>query len=221
MSTSGASTSSMTAYELVSAALRRGHVLRENQKPDLALFEQCRATLTRMLKAWTMDGAGLWRDDEQEVTLVSGRETYTLKDRPIRIRNVRLCQSGTEKRPLGEWSRDDYDLAPIKTQTGAPVAFVIDRRRADTKLILWPIPNGSTYSLKVGVETVIEDIETAEEEVDVPQEAFDAVIDNAAVRFADEDGVNAALLQTVRFDAARGYARWQGFDRGPVIFEAG
>lgn len=221
MATSGATASTMTAYELVAAALRRGHVLRENQKPDLALFEQCRATLSRMLKAWTMDGAGLWRDEEQEVTLVSGRAEYTLKERPIRIRNARLYNNGLEQRPLAEWTRDDYDLAPIKTQTGAPVAFVINRRRDETKLILWPIPNASTYTIKLGVESVIEDIETAEEEVDVPQEAFDAVIDTAAVRFADEEGVNPAMLAAVRMDAARGYARWQGHDRGPVTFEAG
>lgn len=219
MSTSGATASTMTAFELIAAALRRGHVLRENQVPDMSLFEQCRGTLTRMLKAWTMDGANLWRDEEQTLTLVSGRSEYTLAERPIRIRNVRLYQNGREMRPLAEWSRDDYDIAPVKSQTGAPVAFVIDRRRAETRLILWPIPNTTTYTVKVGVERVIEDIETAEEEIDAPQEWLEAVIDNAAVRFADEEGVNAALLQTVRFDAARGYARAQGFDRGPVTFE--
>lgn len=219
MATSGVSTATMTAYELAAAALRRAHVLRESQTPDAALFEQCRATLSRLMKAWTMDGAGLWRDDEATLDLVSGTSAYTLASRPMRVRNVRLVQGGSERRPLAEWTRDDYDLLPNKTQAGAPVAYVVDRQRAQTRLILWPVPNSSSDDLKIGVEKVIEDVTSASEEIDAPQEWLDGVIDNLAARIADEEGVSVG--QALRVDAARGYARMQGFDRGPVTFEVG
>lgn len=222
MATSGSYDESMTAIEIVGAAMRRATLLRQNQKPDLAAFEAGRAALTRMLKVWTLEGANLWRDEEQTVTLVSGRARYTLKDRPMRVRNVRLCQSGAELRPLGmDWSRDEYDMLPMKTSAGDPVNALVVRDRAQTDLILWPVPNRTTLSLKVGVERVIEDVTAADEEIDAPQEWFDAAIDNLGVRLADEEGIDPRANASLRMSAAEGLTRVHGFDRtGPVRFEA-
>lgn len=222
MTTSGAINFTMTAFDLVGAAGRRARILRENQAPDAILFEEGRKHLTRMLKSWTMDGANLWRDDEITVTLVSGTSTYTLATRPMRVRNARLVESGTERLPLGRWARDDYDLTPNKTSAGRPVVYVVDRKRAQTNLILWPVPNDTIYTLKVGIERVIEDVTSAAEEIDAPQEWFDAVIDNLAVRMGDDEPqLNAQMLAAVRVSALALYAQAAGHDRlGPVTFMA-
>lgn len=221
MATSGAITASMTAIELVTAAARRAKLLRDGQGADASMFEDGRKHLTRMLKSWTMDGANLWRDDEQTVDLVSGTATYTLSPRVMRVRNVRLYEDSAERFPLAEWGRDDYDNLPNKTTAGRPVAYYINRLRASVTLTLWPVPNDSTWDLKVGYERVIEDVTAASEEIDAPQEWFDAVIDNLAVRMGeDDDALDPRLLAPVRVSAAEQYARAQGHDRlGPVTFE--
>jgi hypothetical protein len=223
MATSGAITATMTAFELVGAAMRRGRLLREGQTPDAQSFEEGRAALTRMLKSWTMDGANLWRDAEQTIDLVSGTSTYTLSPRVMRVRNVRLVEDSVERNPLGEWGRDDYDAMPRKTQAGRPTVYVVNRLRASVTLILWPVPNDSTWDLKVGYERVIDDVTAADEEIDAPQEWFDAVIDNLAIRLADQEPlIDPRATVGVRAAAAEHYERAQGHDRsGPVIFEVG
>jgi hypothetical protein len=223
MATSGAISSTMTAYEIAGAALRRAKVLREGQDPDATAFEEARRHLNRMLKVWTMDGANLWRDDEQTIDLVSGTATYELPTRAMRIRNVRLVESGVERLPLGAWGRDDYDMMPNKASPGRPSAYVVDRGRTGTTLILWPVPNDSTLDIKIGFERVIEDVTSAPEEIDAPQEWLDAVIDNLAVRLGDDEtALDPRSLAPVRLAAAEGYARAQGHDRlGPVQFQAG
>lgn len=223
MATSGAISSTMTAYEIVAAAGRRARLLREGQGPDAAMFEEGRRHLSRMLKTWTMDGANLWRDGEQTIDLVSGTSTYTLSPRAMKVRNVRLVEGGVERMPLGRWARDDYDLLPQKTQAGRPTVYVVDRLRASVQLILWPVPNNSTWDIKVGFERVIEDVTSAAEEIDAPQEWFDAVIDNLAVRMGDDEPLlDARLLAPVRVSAAALYEQAKSHDRmDAVIFEAG
>jgi hypothetical protein len=220
MPTSGVTTSTMTALEVVSAAAVRGRVLKEGQVCDLALFEEGRRLLSEMLKLWTLAGANLWRDDQLVVDLVSGTSTYTLTTRPMAVRNARLIIDGIERRPLAPWGRDDYDLLPSKAATGQPTCYVVDRRRAETRLILWPTPANSTWDLIVGVERVIEDVTAPGEEIDAPQEWLGAVIDNLGVRLADAMGVGQAETRALREDAARRYDLVQGHDRaGPVRFE--
>lgn len=223
MATSGAITATMTAYELVGAAMRRGKLLREGQTPDAQSFEEGRAALSRMLKSWTMDGANLWRDDEQTVTLVSGTATYTLSPRVMRVRNVRLVDDGTERNPLGRWGRDDYDRMPNKTSAGRPTVYVEDRKRASVELVVWPVPNLTTYTLKVGFERVIEDVTSAAEEIDVPQEWFDTVIDSLGLWLADQEPlIDPRSSAPLRLAATEQYERAQGHDRGgPVVFEMG
>lgn len=223
MATSGVISSTMTADEVVTAAYRRARVLRDGQAADATAFEEGRAHLNRMLKVWTMEGANLWRDDEQTVDLIAGTAVYVLSPRAMQVRNVRLVENGRERMPLGKWGRDDYDALPQKDQAGRPLAFVVDRQRASVALILWPVPNDSTLALKVGFERVIEDVTSAPEEIDAPQEWLDVVIDNLAVRLGDDEpALDARLLAPVRQDAAAGYARATNHDRaGPVIFEAG
>lgn len=221
MPTSGQIGATMTAHQIITMAARRGLVLRAGQVADATLTDDGLALLSRMLKTWTMAGANLWRDGElPPVSCVAGQAIYTIAPRPMQVRNVRLAQSGVELRPLARWGRDDYDIMPNKAAAGAPTCFVVDRQRDATRLILWPVPNSTALSLLVGVERVIEDVTNAAEEIDAPQEWFDAVIDNLAVRLADEEGIDADRIASVRQSAAALYDLAQGHDRdGPVRFE--
>lgn len=226
MATSGVITYTLTAQEIITQALARIGILGEGETASNSQYATALVELNLLLKSIEMAGTGLMRRAEQTVSIVDGTATYTLNPRPAQVINVRFAIDAVERRPLTEWDREDYDAAPVKSNTGAPVVFVVDRQRADTTLTLWPIPDvpsGETWTLKVSFERVPESVTGPTEEVDVAQEQLDALIDALAVTQISIYGVAStpeAQLVLQRAGAKVDFAL--NFDRrGSIRFVAG
>lgn len=227
MATSGSITFTMTAQEVVTQALARIGVLGEGETASALQYATAQTELNLLLKSIQMAGTGLMRRAEQTVSLTTAAATptgvYTLATRPASVINARFAVDGVERRPLTEWDREDYDAAPIKSQTGAPMIYVVDRQRTATTLTFWPIPDetsGETWTVIVSYERVPESVTAPTEEVDVAQEQLDALIDALAVTQISIYGVagtaeaQMVLARTgVKMDTALNHDR-----RGSVRF---
>ncbi len=196
MATSGTVVYTMTAEEFVTTALQRIGVVAEGETATAAQYATGERELNLILKTMQMQGYGLMRRAEQTVSLTDATTTptgtYTLATRPASVINVRFAIDGVERRPLAEWSREDFDASPIKSTTGSPVVYVVDRQRTATSLRFWPIPDepaSETWTAVVSYERVPETVTGPTEEVDIAQEQHDAVIDVLAAALIPHFGM--------------------------------
>lgn len=183
MALSGTITYSLTASDAIDFALQKLGIIGGGESPNADDGATALMQLNLMLKSWAMQGPNLWGRAEQTVTLIDGTQNYTLSPQPATVENVRFAVDGVETRPLTEWSRNDWDRAPIKTSEGEPVIYVVDRQRASTILTLWPIPADFTalaWTLVVSYERRLQDIATISQDIDVPQEWLETVGFNLA-----------------------------------------
>jgi len=222
MALSGSIEKIYTAQEVVDRALRRIGVLGAGQSASGDEFTDAAGLLNDMLKTWSMVGPNLWTLAEASVTLVSGTQEYTLSPRPRSVENMRIAVDGVERLPLSPWSRNDWDRFPMKTDTGQPIKYMIDRQRTETKVKFWPIPtfSGEVWTVPYSYERVWQDVTLPAHDIDVPQEWFETVIYCLAARCADEWQIESPTSQRVRERAKELYDLAMTFDRdGDVRIE--
>lgn len=215
MATSGTITFNLNAQQVIDAALQKIGVLGEGETASGNQYTEAQRELNLMMHTWGMEGPNLWSLAEASITLVSGTQTYTLSPRPRFVQNMRFAISGVEQYPMSEWDRQDWDRFPMKTQTGNPLKFVIDRQRASTTVKVWPVPSFSsgTYTCPYSYERVWEDVTQPSEDIDVPQEWLETVTVNLGARLADDYRLTGQHVDRVRDRAARLYDMAMTADR--------
>ena len=216
MSTSGVITFNLTAQQLIDAALQKIAVLGEGESASGNQYTDAQRELNLMMLSWGLVGPNLWTMTEATaVALVSGTQTYTLSPRPRFVENMRFAIDGVEKYPMTEWDRQDWDRFPMKTQTGNPIKFVIDRQRTSTTVKVWPVPSftSGTYTCPYSFERVWDSVTEPAQDIDVPQEWLETVMVNLASRLADDYRLNGPNVERVRDRATKLYELAMNSDR--------
>lgn len=206
-----------TAAQVVSRALQKLGVLGQGFEASADELQNGLDALNEMLKTWSTQGPNLWTRAEQEVTLVSGTQTYTLSPRPRLVYNVRWAVDGEERLPLPEWTRQNWDRFIYKTSTGEPKIYVLDKQRTATTITLWPIPefdSGSeTWTLNVSYERALEIVTEGAHDIDVPEEFTETVIMCLAARLAEDYRLTDETSERVRERAVTLLEQAMSFDR--------
>lgn len=222
MATSNSIDLSMTARDIITAALKKLAIIGPGQTGDADDVSDARGELNRMLKGW-MQHKSLWRMTEGSATLVADTGSYTLSPDPYRVISARYRDANSIDTPMARLSRDEYYDLPQKTANGVPTQFYVDRQRASSVLYVWPV------KLTVSGETVqytyqrkFDDVDTLDEEVDIRQEWFDLVVHNLAARLADSHGMSGARVDRVIARAGQMLAEALDDDREEYVrFYAG
>lgn len=188
MPTSGTINSTMTAQQLVTAAMEELGVISSGEQPTAEEGETGLARLNWMLKSWQADGVNLWREEEGEVEFLAGEQSVTLDPNVDDVLEARLVQSSTYERPLQRVEIGEYRAYPNKAQQGWPAVFYLNKQRSSTSLTLWPVPS-EDVTIRYTYARIIEDVTDLQQEVDVPQEWLEAVWVNLAARLITIFGV--------------------------------
>ena len=216
MALSGTIVFNLTAQQLIDTALKKITVLGEGETSSGDQYTDAQVILNLMLHSWSMAGPNLWTMTEATaVALVSGTQEYTLSPRPRSVMNMRFAIDGVEQYPLSEWDRQDWDRFPMKTQTGNPLKFVLDRQRTATTVKFWPVPSFSsgTYTVPYSFERVWQDVSAPAQDVDVPQEWLETVVMNLAARLADDYRLSGPIVDRIRERAGNLYELAMNADR--------
>ena len=91
--------------------------------------------------------------------------------------------------PLARLSRDDYTNLPNKTFPSIrPLQYWLDRQALSPVMNLWPMPNAQAeYSqIVVWAQRHIMDVGTMQQEIEVPQRWYDAIVSLLAAKLALE-----------------------------------
>jgi hypothetical protein len=87
---------------------------------------------------------------------------------------------------MADLNQDQYVAMPNKQMTGQPLQFWLDRQRDQPVMYLWPVPSNTFAQIVVWRHRYIQDVGTAQNDLDVPQRWLDAVVTGLAARMAME-----------------------------------
>jgi len=119
--------------------------------------------------------------------------TYTTKcSRPIEITEARLHNSDGTDTPLELISRNDYMAIPDKTTTGIANSIYCDARIDRMTVNIWPACDDVKNYIKATVKMPIMDMDAAANNPEFPQEWYECLTTNLAVRLAPKCGRTAS-----------------------------
>lgn len=149
MSTSGTYTFNPSLGELVLYAynligIRNTSVLQEH-------MQSARMASNMLLSRWSNQGVNLWAVDLVTTPLVQGQETYSVDSNTVMMLDVYIETINGSGQPIDRLilpiSRTEYASYPNKEQQGFTTTYWFDRLLSPT-VTLWPVPDGTTTSLK-------------------------------------------------------------------------
>lgn len=173
-----------TVRETVLAALRKINVVAHDEPATGEQTANGVAALGRLLRSWSNRKIAVFQTASVAVTLTTAGE-YALTPPPARIRSVLLRRSGVDT-PLREMSRQEWDDISVKTSTGLPNCWYLDRQAATATLHVWPrLAVAAGQTLQLTVERGFGEIDQRDD-LPVLPEWEDAVVYNLADRLSDD-----------------------------------
>lgn len=195
MATSGSVDFSMNARGVITYSLQKLHVYASDATPSASDMETGRTALNLMLKTWQTKASSLFRRTSGTVTLVANTQAYTLTPRPFRVISARYRNASSRDLPMVEWTAEDYEDMPVKTANGTPVAFYVDYQRDSVIMNVWQsLASVTTETIRYTYQRRFEDIDSLENDIDVPQEHFELVTDSLADRLAAHFGKSGSQI---------------------------
>jgi hypothetical protein len=130
------------AYNLI--GIRNTSVLQEH-------MTAARMAANMMLSRWANQGVNLWCVDLITTALVASQKTYNVDASTVVMLDAYIETDNGNGQPIDRIilpiSRTEYASYPNKDQEGFPTTFWFDRLLTPT-VTLWPVPDGTTTSLK-------------------------------------------------------------------------
>ena len=167
------------AYNLI--GIRNTSVLQEH-------MEAARMAANMMLSRWANQGVNLWAVDLVTVPLVKGTSTYSVDSNAVVMLDTYIETVNGSGPPIDRLilpiSRTEYASYPNKTQQGFPTTYWFDRLLSPS-VTLWPVPDGTTTSLKYYRVRQIQDANlTSNQNVEIPYLWLEAFAYGLAQRLA-------------------------------------
>ncbi len=187
MTTSGTAAWSLTARDIITAALQENGIVGLGETPTAEESDVCLLRLNAILKSWPV---GLHLQSQATVSFTAGVSTVTLAAGVERVAGARLVNSATNHRTLYQWERDEYMSLPNKVSSGPPSIFYAAQTNDGVTLTVWPVPTATT-SVIIDYLRKPETVTSLNETVDFPERYTEALYAMLAVRCA---GIFAAPL---------------------------
>lgn len=130
------------AYNLI--GIRNTSVLQEHMAAS-------RMAANMLLSRWANQGVNLWAVDLITTPLVAGQKTYSVDANTVVMLDAYIETDTGNGQPIDRLilpiSRTEYASYPNKDQEGFTTTYWFDRLLSPT-VTLWPVPDGTTTSLK-------------------------------------------------------------------------
>lgn len=220
MALSGSTDFNQTAATLIEDARRKLGIHADEEPLQAHELSTGLRTLNRMLKGWQADNVAISYLTEGTLTLVDGQASYSFGSGgdfttvPFEITQIRIRRNSIDLEMV-EMGREEYFALPNKTSKGYPTQWYYDRQRQGGTLYVWQAPDSVSSTLRFTYRRIVNDMDATTNDLDLPQEWYDAVVYNLAVKMMPEyGGAGTPEGQLVIADAQRSYDMVKGFDIG-------
>lgn len=216
MATSGSTDFTVTRDEIIRGAMRDISVLAAGETPTADEYKDASDALNMMVKSWQAEDIGLWLIDTGTLTLVADQASYTIGTggdlavtKPLDVIEARFYNAtGATETRMFKMSREEYYDLPVKTSTGTPTQFYIDRQLSSLTFYIWPVWDGTAADkIYLSYKAEVEDFDVAGNNPDFPKEWYRALRKNLAIEISPEFGVEpsptlVSLAQESKFQAS-------------------
>ena len=209
--TTGTATFDLNFAELAEEAFERASAGQRELRSGYDL-RTARRSLSLMLAEWANRGINLWTVDQQVLPLVQGQATYTLPADTVDLLEHVVRESGTDIN-VTRISVSVYATIPTKTTLGRPIQVYINRQRAAPEVTVWPVPDGSTYSLVYWRLRRLQDPGAGGDVQDVPFRFLPCLVAGLAYYVAQKIPEGVPLLQLLKMEYEEQFQRAADEDR--------
>lgn len=211
---------------IIKAALRRLRAYDPEETTTITTtqYANARETLNFMLSHWQALGLPIWCRKTVSCSFVDGDKDYTIgaggdlnTDQPLAVvqawRRDSTDAANPIDTPLRIVSHQEYSLLSNKDSEGPPSMIFYQREyngssnqgaTADSTIYVWPVPD-STVAASVDLYVVCQrpllDFNAATDNLDMPQEWYEAVRLNLAYKIAPEYGFPMGDYDRLRDEA--------------------
>jgi hypothetical protein len=204
MATSGTRTFSLStsdvieeAYELAGLELRTGY--------DANAARRC---LNILFADWSNRGVQLWEVEQVSLDLTKDTASYDLNEYDIDVLDAVLRRTSggtTNDLQMERIDRSEYFNIPVKTSTGRPSQFYVERTTTP-KIYLYPTPENSTDKLITYRWKRIQDNKSTEDQ-DLPARFIPCMVSGLAYYISVKKNPQKALMlkQMYEEDFKRAY----------------
>lgn len=225
-----------TRDTLVKAALRRCRAYDPEDATTVSTvqYDNAMETLNMLISAWQADGMHVWTiKTTSAITLTASDGDYTVGatgniaiSRPLDILRAWLRDTTSNAdTPLEIINREKYELLSPKTSEGQPICLYFDATydgstnigtNSTATIYLWPEPDSTTATNKrlyFTYQRPFLDFNVAGDDLDMPQEWYNAVRLNLALAIAPEYGMPVIEYDRLRNEAFEAKQLAMGWDR--------
>jgi hypothetical protein len=209
VATSGTYAFSVSGTDIISAAFRKMQVYGSNDAgPSTSDSTNAKLALDILIKEMAIDGLPLWCVSVLQIPLVANTQTYTIGPqgtpptfRPLRITDAWIRDATGNDTQITVESRYDYDTLGQKSSTGVVNQIFYDPQIGDGAtappgsgiVTVYDVPADSTYTMFLVCQRSIQDVGTASNNLDFPQEAYRMLVWGLADELASEYEVSDAM----------------------------
>jgi len=216
-----ASNYSITRDQIISLALRKLGVLEIGDTPDANTVSNAAISLNLLIKQFNTDGLKLWKVSELIIPLTSGQTSYVLggatstlmydslapstaiTDKPLKViqgfyRNIQ--STPYIDTPVMLVSKQEYNVLGSKFSTGTANTIFYDARKINGLLYVYLTPDSNAQTnieLHLVAQMPINDISSASELPDFPNEWMNCLVWNLADQLSMEYGVPMNARQEI------------------------
>jgi hypothetical protein len=220
MATSGSTDWTLTARQVINFALKKCGVLPAGGTAAPEDADDAKEELNLILKGMAKDGPFLFNAKlDGSESLVQDQAAYPLTtDNPLRLFEVRYSDANGREIPMTPLTRTQYWELPQKDVKGVPTQYWFDSDSQDQNLYVYPTPGSvTTETIEWTGERKIEDIDSLDDNIDVPEEWLDTIGYRLARRIMISYGVKGERAADIRAMDAELWQAAQDYDREPMI----
>jgi len=196
MAVSGSTDFSVNRDQLIKDSLELIGAKAPDESITNSELQSASRALNMMLKTWQTDGLQLWQRRSTSITLIASTASYAMGPsetvavgRPLKILHVTRKDSSSPANEvdLFRLTQAEYQEQTPKLSTGVPVSFYYDPQLTSGNLYIWPAPSStevSEYTLEVLYQKPLDDMDTATDDFEFPQEWFETIKYGLAIRLA-------------------------------------
>lgn len=178
-------------------------------------LKSARFSLNLMFAEWATKGVHQWALEQKTQTLTLADGTYDMDTRAYDVFDMVLRRSGVDT-PMVPVSRDEYLMIPIKTTSGRPDRYFMDRSVTTPVLTLWPVPENSTDQIIYWQLRRFQDVTVGSETADVRYEWIEATIAGLAAKLSEKYAKEMEAAMVQKAGMTLNAALIAGRDRSPT-----
>ena len=129
-------------------------------------LQTARRSMNIMLAEWANRGLNQWTIEQKTQALTASDSEYSLGTDIIDILSAVVRRSGTDF-SMSRISRDTFTNIPVKTTTGRPTQYFLDRQ-ITPNLKIYPAPENSTDIIVYDALTRIQDADAQVNTMEIP-----------------------------------------------------